>query len=244
MLTIELERLHLSPGAKVLDVGCGEGRHIQHTLRYPGVMAIGLDLGEDEVRATRKRLQEMQEIDFEMGGAASNPGPCASIRGSSYELPFGDGTFDCVIISEVMEHLEEDERALLEISRVLKPGGTLAVSVPREGPEEICWKLSDEYPAPKSVGGHVRIYRGEQLPEMLERNGYRVVASHYAHALHAPYWWLKCFFGLDKEDVWPVALYHRLLVWDLMKKPWLTGFVERLLNPLIGKSVVFYAIKG
>jgi SAM-dependent methyltransferase len=244
VLTIELERLHLGTGAKVLDVGCGEGRHVQHTLRFPGVMAIGLDLGEDEVRTTRKRMLEMQEIDFELGGAVPESGPWASIRGSGYDLPFGDCEFDCVIISEVMEHLEEDERALVEISRVLKPGGTLAISVPREGPEEICWKLSDEYPAPKSVGGHVRIYRGDELPKMLARNGYRVLDSHYAHALHAPYWWMKCFFGLDNEDAWPVALYHRLLVWDLMKKPWLTRFAEQLLNPLIGKSVVFYALKG
>ena len=244
MLTIELSRLQLGPGAKVLDVGCGEGRHIQHTLRYPGVTAIGLDLGEDEVRTTAQRMREMQEIDYEMGGAVPDPGPWASIRGSSYELPFDDGEFDCVIISEVMEHLEEDERALAEVARVLRPGGTLAVSVPREGPEEVCWKLSDEYPAPKSVGGHVRIYRGEQLPKMLERGGFRVLDSHYAHALHSPYWWLKCFFGLNNDDAWPVKLYHRLLVWDLLKKPWVTRFLESTLNPLIGKSVVFYAVKG
>ncbi|HAC80681.1 MAG TPA: SAM-dependent methyltransferase [Deltaproteobacteria bacterium] len=244
MLTIELDRLALKPGAKILDVGCGEGRHVQHTLRYPGVTAVGLDLGEQEVRVTSQRLDEMRSIDFEMGGAVEDPGPAASIRGSSYDLPFADGEFDCVIISEVMEHLEEDERALAEVSRVLRPGGTLAVSVPREGPEAVCWALSDEYPAPKSVGGHVRIYRDQELPQMLERNGYHIEATHYAHALHAPYWWLKCFFGLENEAAWPVRVYHRLLVWDMMEKPWLTQFTEKLLNPLIGKSVVFYAIKG
>lgn len=244
MLTIELERLELAPGAKVLDVGCGEGRHIQHTLRYPGVTSIGLDLGEDEVRATKQRMREMREIEFELGGAVPDPGPHGSVRGSSYELPFADREFDYVIISEVMEHLHEDESALREVSRVLKPGGTLAVSVPREGPESICWALSDEYPFPKSEGGHVRIYRGEILPQMLERNGYRILDSHYAHALHSPYWWMKCFFGLDNEEAWPVRLYHRLLVWDLMEKPWLTRWAEQLLNPLIGKSVVFYAVKG
>jgi hypothetical protein len=55
---------------------------------------------------------------------------------------------------------------------------------------------------------------------------------------------LKCFFGLENEAAWPVRVYHRLLVWDMMEKPWLTQFTEKLLNPLIGKSVVFYAIKG
>ena len=111
MLTIELDRLALKPGAKVLDVGCGEGRHVQHTLRYPKVTAVGLDLGEQEVRVTSQRLDEMRAIDFEMGGAVKDPGPAASIRGSSYELPFADGEFDCVIISEVMEHLDEDVQA-------------------------------------------------------------------------------------------------------------------------------------
>jgi hypothetical protein len=41
-----------------------------------------------------------------------------------------------------------------------------------------------------------------------------------------------------------VRLYHRLLVWDLMKRPLVTRLAEKLLNPLIGKSVVFYAVKG
>ena len=79
---------------------------------------------------------------------------------------------------------------------------------------------------------------------MIERGGFEIVGKHYAHALHSPYWWLKCLFGLDNEDAWPVKLYHKLLVWDLMQRPRLTRSLEAALNPLIGKSVVFYAIKG
>jgi hypothetical protein len=65
-------------------------------------------------------------------------------------------------------------------------------------------------------------------------------ASHHAHALHAPFWWLKCAVGVDRDTA-VVRAYHRLLVWDLMKRPWLTRTAERLLDPVLGKSLVVYA---
>jgi SAM-dependent methyltransferase len=162
-------------------------------------------------------------------------------RGSVYELPVADASFDCVIISEVLEHLHDEARALGELSRVLKPGGVLAVSVPRTCPEAVCWALSREYR--NTPGGHVRIYRRRELVGLLERHGYRITGSHFAHALHAPFWWLKCLVGLDNDDAWPVRTYHRLLVWDLMRRPPLTRLADAVLNPFIGKSMVFYAVK-
>ena len=66
--------------------------------------------------------------------------------------------------------------------------------------------------------------------------------SHHAHALHAPFWWLKCAVGVER-DAAVVRAYHRLLVWDLTKRPWLTRVAERLLDPLFGKSLVVYADK-
>jgi SAM-dependent methyltransferase len=242
VLTVEFERLGLAPGARVLDVGCGGGRHLRETRRQPGLAAVGVDLGEKEVADTAKALREMDALAPELGGTVPAAGPWASIRASGYRLPFRTDAFDCVIVSEVLEHLERDEDALREVSRVLRPGGVLAVSVPREGPEAVCWTLSAQYP--NSPGGHVRIYRGDKLARMLERGGYDIVGKHYAHALHSPYWWLKCLFGLDNERAWPVKLYHQFLVWDLMQRPRLTRALESVLNPLIGKSVVFYAIKG
>jgi hypothetical protein len=124
---------------------------------------------------------------------------------------------------------------------VLKPGGVLAASVPREGPEAVCWALSKRYR--NTPGGHVRIYRRRKLRRMLEGAGYRIYDSHFAHALHSPYWWLKCALGVDREDISVVKLYHRLLVWDMMRRPWLTRALEASLLPFIGKSVVFYGIK-
>lgn len=242
MLTMEFEHLNLRPGSKVLDVGCGGGRHIRQTRLMPGVLGVGVDLGASEVKATAKMLRELDEHPVAWGGTVPGAGPWVSARGSVYNLPFADSTFDCVIISEVLEHLYEDDRALSEISRVLKAGGVLAASVPREGPEAVCWALSKRYR--NTPGGHVRIYRRKKLRQMLTDQGFTVFKSHFAHGLHSPYWWLKCLMGVENEENSAVKAYHQLLVWDMMRRPMLTRALEAMLVPFIGKSVVFYGVKA
>jgi len=128
-----------------------------------------------------------------------------------------------------------------EAKRVLAPGGILAVSVPRAWPERICWWLSRAYH--EVEGGHIRIFRATKLREDIERLGFTRFFQHGAHALHVPYWWLRCLFWNRGADFAPVRWYHRLLVWDLMCRPRLTRLLDTLLNPLLGKSVVFYFSK-
>jgi len=242
VLTIDFDKLGLEPGSRVLDVGCGGGRHIRATRSLTGVAAVALDYGKKEIVDTAASLRELDALPPEAGGSVPDAGPWTAFQGSVYELPFATAAFDCVIISEVLEHLHEDERALREVSRVLRPGGVLAVSVPRTGPEAVCWALSRRYR--NTPGGHVRIYLRSTIEGLLTRCGYRIFASHFAHALHSPFWWLKCLIGVDREQALPVTLYHRLLVWDLMSRPRATRLVEAALNPLIGKSRVLYAVKG
>jgi ubiquinone/menaquinone biosynthesis C-methylase UbiE len=241
MFTVQSKYLGLRPGWKVLDVGCGNGRHLRQTRRVAGIAGIGLDLGEKEVRDTIANLVEMDNTPEDFGGTVPDAGSWMVVRGSVYELPFRDAFFDCVIISEVLEHLTDDDRAIRELSRILKPGGILAASVPREGPEAVCWALSQEYR--NSEGGHVRIYRRKALRKKLVDSGFQIYASHFAHGLHSPFWWLKCLVGINRKDAKLVDLYHRFLVWDLMKKPIITQVLEKALTPFIGKSVVFYGIK-
>jgi hypothetical protein len=107
----------------------------------------------------------------------------------------------------------------------------------------VCWALSDAYHAPIAEGGHVRIYTEERLRNLMRSAGLEPGATTYAHALHSPYWWLRCAVGPTNDDHPLVKAYHRLLVWDIEKNPAVTRIAEKLLSPLIGKSVVLYARK-
>ncbi len=236
MITVDFSKLDLKPGYRVLDAGCGAGRHLGEAFRRSGVQVVGLDMNYEDVVTARNTLRIMGK-EGEGGG-----GPWLTMRGDVTKLPFADHAFDLVICSEVLEHIPEDSKAISEIIRVLKPGKQLAVSVPRFFPESICWALSKAYR--NDPGGHVRIYRKQQLLDQLEGSGVACLSTGWAHSLHSPYWWLKCLLGLKNEDAWPVQLYHKMLVWDIVKRPWLTRTLDRFLNPVIAKSCVFYLEKA
>jgi SAM-dependent methyltransferase len=236
VLTVDLDsRFALEPGMRVLDMGCGGGRHA-FALYRRGADVTALDMDPAELKDVSAMFAAMSEAGEVPLGASAR-----AVRGTAYDLPFADATFDRIIAAEVLEHLPEDERAMRELFRVLRPGGLIAVTVPRWGPELLCWALSSAYH--EVEGGHVRIYRGDELRRRLSGVGLEPVDAHHTHALHAPYWWLKCAVGVDRGDHPLVSAYHRLLVWDLMKKPRLTRWAEKALDPVVGKSLVVYLRK-
>jgi ubiquinone/menaquinone biosynthesis C-methylase UbiE len=236
MLTARYDRLGLERGDKILDLGCGFGRHAFEAARR-GAEVVALDAGRDEVEGVANMFAAMVAAG-ELDAATVRT---AAVQGDALHLPFPDATFDRVICSEVLEHIPNDVGAMTELTRVLRPGGTMAITVPRFGPELINWALSDEYH--NVPGGHIRIYRRSVLTERLGSVGMKVTGHHYAHGLHSPYWWLKCLVGTTNDTHRLVALYHRLLVWDIMKAPRTTRYAERLLAPLMGKSIVVYLEK-
>jgi SAM-dependent methyltransferase len=239
LLTVDYDRLDVRPGMTVLDLGCGEGRHAFEAYRR-GADVVAVDWGVSEVETTKRWLAAIAEAGEAGRADDGTPARYEVVRGDLLHLPFPDASVDRVMASEVLEHIPDDVTAMAEIFRVLKPGGRAVVTVPRYGPERICWALSDEYHA--NEGGHIRIYTASVVRSRLASVGLAPGASHHAHALHAPFWWLKCALGVTTDSAL-VRAYHRLLVWDLTKRPWLTRTAERLLDPLFGKSLVVYADK-
>jgi SAM-dependent methyltransferase len=235
VLTVDFDRLGVGPSTKVIDVGCGGGRHTFEAYRR-GADVVAFDQDTVELEGVQTILSAMAET-----GEVPASAKAETVAGDALALPYADETFDCVIASEILEHIPDDETAIDELIRVLKVGGTLAVTVPRWFPERVCWWLSDEYHS--NEGGHVRIYRASELRRKFARHAVTATHSHYAHGLHSPFWWLKCAVGVSRSDHPVVSAYHKMLVWDLTSRPKLTRAAEFVLNPMVGKSVALYFVK-
>jgi SAM-dependent methyltransferase len=236
VLTVDFERLELRPGHRVLDLGCGAGRHAFEAWRR-GAVVVPFD-------ADAAELTDVSAVAGGMFAAGELPNGAAggAVNGDALTLPFPDASFDRVVAAEVLEHIWADEGALNELVRVLRPGGRIAVTVPTRFPERICWALDHDYH--DTPGGHVRIYRQRALETKLTGASLTPVASHHAHALHSPYWWLRCAVGVKRADAsWAVRRYHDFLVWELTNRPRWTELLDRALNPVLGKSLVVYAVK-
>lgn len=231
MLTIDFRYLPLKAGDHVLDLGCGEGRHAINIYLQDAVTVLAIDLSYKDISVAREKFlpfENKDDLQRQLFFQVAN----------GTQLPFADNTFDSIVCSEVLEHVENYLAILQEIRRILKPGGQLSVSVPRQWPEKMCWWLSDAYH--QVEGGHIRIFNAKKLRQQVEDCGFLFSNQHWAHALHTPYWWLRCLFWKNQDNNRLIKIWHRLLVWDLMEKPWLTRWLERGLNPVLGKSVVMY----
>lgn len=234
--TIDFDRLDLRPGERLLDLGCGEGRHAISAYMVQNLDAVGVDLSKKDLETTLERFDQFVEPENKDKSLVIS---VADATG----LPFADESFDKVICSEVLEHIPDYRKVISEIHRVLRTGGIAAISVPRFFPEWVCWQLSDAYH--EVEGGHIRIFNAGSLRKDVEETGFVCFDKHHAHSLHVPYWWLKCLFWREdgEPQAKPVDAYHRFLTWDLMEKPPVTQWLDKALNPIMGKSVVLYFVK-
>ena len=190
MLTVDFEQFPIHPGERVLDLGCGFGRHAFEAYRR-GAHVVAVDRSADEVREVTAMFRAMAAE-----GEAPSDTVARAVRADLLLLPFPDASFDVVINVESSHCYGHVDRFFAEVARVLRPGG---------------WFLYTDF-------------RGAtDMP-----------------ALHAPDWWLNCALG--KESL-PSRAYHQVLVWDIMRRPLVTRVAERLLNPVLGKSLVVYAEK-
>lgn len=233
MLTVDFDRLGLKPGDRVLDMGCGAGRHAFEMYKR-GADVMAFDQDPDELATVREWFSAMRDEVPEGAEADAK-------EGDALALPFGNGEFDRIVAAEVLEHIPADIQAIDELVRVLRPGGTLAVSVPRWFPEVINWKLSADYH--NAPGGHIRIYTREELSDKVTKAGLELTGHDYVHGLHSPYWWLKCAVGVNNDEHPLAKAYHRLLVWEIVKQPTALKLAGKMLDPVIGKSMVLYFVK-
>lgn len=235
MLTVDLDLFGIEPGHRVLDMGCGGGRHAFAVLRR-GAHVVAFDANADELAGVRDMGAAMVAE-----GEVPPGGDLVCVHGDALDLPFDGGSFDRIIAAEVLEHIPDDERAISELVRVLAPGGRIAVTVPARLPERINWLLDSDYH--DTPGGHVRIYRQAELEDRLRAAGLDVRGSRRAHALHSPYWWIRCAGGVNNADRWLARRYHDVLVRQIMEDPPLLRRLDMTLNPVLGKSLILYAVK-
>ncbi len=235
MLTIDYQLAGMKDGERILDIGCGEGRHSWVVCKEHDSLVCALDL-------SRESLKKAYGVFWHLEDQGETRGKWLLSEASILKLPFKDSTFDRIVCSEVLEHVPNDGQAITEIVRVLKDHGVLAVSVPSYLPESICWKLSHEYH--NTPGGHIRIYKSKELRSKLIENNLKIYAMRRKHSLHSFYWISRCLFGSSKDNAFFPSLVHKFLVWDLKTRTRPVRMLDDLLNTFFAKSVVFYARKN
>jgi len=233
MLTIDFNRININPEGTMLDLGCGEGRHIFGLMeKFPDLKCIGLDPHIESLEKAFEGLKFLESI----SNSKTN-----FLSGSAYSLPFSDDSFDLVVCSEVLEHLHDYKDAIKEINRVLKPGGQFLASVPAEFPEKICWLLSEAYQ--NQPGGHLRIFKKNKLIKEVAEHNFSFESSQRFHSIHSAYWWLRCLFWKSQESNIIIKGYKKILERHILKKPFFLDLIDKIFNPILGKSIAFYFVK-
>ena len=233
MLTVDYDLLGIKNGERVLDVGCGEGRHSWEACKR-SCLVYALDINEVDLKKAHYTLRLLEQ-------QGETTGKWLLLKGDITSLPFKDGSFDKIICSEVLELIPEDIQGIRELVRVLKDDGTLAVSVPSYLTETICWKLSRDYH--DHPGGHIRIYKASEIISKLQQNNLDIYAIRLKHALHSFYWISRCLFGVNNEKALLPSIYYKFLVWDINNERLAIRLLDSFLNKFFSKSLVLYARK-
>jgi SAM-dependent methyltransferase len=159
---------------RILDCACGRGFYLNMYRYVSGVRLVGLELDPDVIRKAQRNVGHLPRLTL--------------TRGNIYALPFPDNSFDGVILSEILEHVDDDVAGLREVRRVLKPGGVAAITVPNAHYpflwDPINWTLErvahrhiQHGPLAGIWANHVRLYERDQLRAAVEQAGLVVDAE-------------------------------------------------------------------
>lgn len=168
------EWLEPRDGMRIYDCGCGRGFYLHMLGSTVSANLYGLELEPDVVVKARRNLSHLPQAHV--------------LRANAYDQPWADASFDAAILSEVLEHLEDDLRALRELRRVVRPGGVIAITVPHAN-YPFWWD-----PINKTLEGtlgthirrgplagiwanHVRLYTMERLRAVVEEAGLQIEAE-------------------------------------------------------------------
>lgn len=160
-------------GAVIVDVGCGEGITLQKLLNmFPGKSIQGIDAEPENIE-----ICHIHNLPV--------------IAGDVYHLPFEDGSIDCVLFSEVIEHLDHPEQALAEFWRVLRPGGRVIIIFPNDFMFKVSRIMTGMIKEAFYDPGHVRQWTPKQIKRALTAAGLSLLA-----ARSIPF------------SFWPICLHH------------------------------------
>ncbi|HWB10168.1 MAG TPA: class I SAM-dependent methyltransferase [Pirellulales bacterium] len=132
----------IAPGQRILDLGCGDG-YLMGLLSRQAKLVTGIDPEPTAVALANEKLQGL--------------GNCSAVLGSCYQIDFPDRSFDVVVLADMIEHLEDDDRCLRETARVVASDGTVIVTTPRRRPDRPLGR------------DHVREYTPQELNQVMSR---------------------------------------------------------------------------
>ena len=237
MLTVRFDRLGVRPGDLVLDAGAGFGRHA-FALARAGADVVALDYADDEVQGTRATFGGMIDA-----GEIDPARYVGALRGDATRLPFADATFDRVITSEVLEHIQDD----VGRARRAAPGAQARRHVRRHRAHGVAGEgqLAAQRRVPRTEERRrprADLQLDRAASAKLRTAGLDVTGSHHAHALHSPYWWLKCAVG-PRRDGQPGGQRLPRACWSgrSSSSPARCASSSAPCRPVIGKSYVVYA---